>query len=111
MSQEVQIKHAMGSGTETDLTTLTTKQQVILKVLADADGEALRGTEVRRQARENYGVEMTRNGMNGVRRQTSAYPKHMVDEEFFDTNEGDVDHRHAIHRLKPEYIDTVREQL
>ncbi|WP_137287438.1 hypothetical protein [Halorussus salinisoli] len=101
----------MASSTETDLTALTTNQKVILKVLVDADGEALRGMEVRRQARENYGVEMSRSAMNGARREGTAYPKHMVDETFYDTNEGDVDYRHATHRLKPEYIDTVREQL
>jgi hypothetical protein len=83
----------------------------VLKVLADADGEALRGVEVRRRLRDNYHIKLTENGMDSVTRRTSNYPRHMVDIKFYDTCEEGVNVRHATHRLKQEYIDTVREQL
>lgn len=101
----------MTSGSETDLTALTEKQKGVLKVLADADGEVLTGPEVRERLREEYGIDLTMRGMNGVIRRNSNYPRHMVDITLFKPSENNVDFRHAKHRLKPEYIDTVREQL
>ncbi len=95
----------------TDLTDLTEYQKAVLKVLADADGEALRGVEVRRRLQDDYGIELTKNGMNAVIRRNSRYPRQMVVIEWVDSSEIDGNTRHASHRLKPEYIDTVREQL
>lgn len=94
-----------------DLTDLTGNQKAVLKVLADADGETLRGVDVRRQLRENYSIELTKNGMNAVIRRTSRYPRHMVDINLISSSESEDNTRYATHRLKPEYIDTVREQL
>ena len=99
------------SNTETDLTDLTENQKAVLKVLADADGEALRGVEVRRRLRENYGIELTKNGMNSVTSRNSRYPRQMVEIGWVDPNEIESNTRHAFHRLKPAYIDTVRAQL
>ncbi len=99
----------MGNGT--DLTDLTEYQKAVLKVLSDADGEALRGVEVRRRLQDDYGIELTRNGMNAVIRRNSRYPRHMVVIKWVDSSEIDGNTRHVSHRLKPEYIDTVREQL
>ena len=101
----------MDSSSETDLTSLTDIQKGILKVLADADGEALRGVDVRRQLRDNYNTELTKNGMNAATRRTSRYPRHIVDIKWLDDRESENNTRHATHRLKPEYIDKVREQL
>lgn len=93
------------------MTDLTDNQKAILKVLADADGEPLRGVDVRRQLRENYNIELTKNAMNGVIRRTSRYPRHMVDISWLDRSERKDNIRHVTHRLKQEYIDKVREQL
>lgn len=101
----------MGSNTVMDLTSLTENQQAVLKVLADADGEALWGIEVRKRLQEDYGIELTKNGMNAVIRRTSRYPRHMVVIEWVDDSEIEGHTRHASHRLKPEYIDEVRRQL
>ncbi|SNR48052.1 hypothetical protein [Halorubrum vacuolatum] len=101
----------MTSNTEMDLTSLTEYQQAILKVLADADGEALWGVEVRRRLKEDYGIELTKNGMNAVIRRTSRYPRHMVVIKWVDDSEIENNTRHVSHRLKPEYIDEVRKQL
>jgi hypothetical protein len=94
-----------------DLTTLTEKQKAILRVLADADGEALWGVEVRRRLNENYNIELTKNGMNGVIRRNSRYPRHMVIIKWADGDEIEGNTRHASHRLKSEYIDKVRREL
>lgn len=101
----------MSSNTKVDLTSLTENQKAVLKVLADADGEALWGVEVRQRLEEDYGIELTRNGMNAVIRRTSRYPRHMVVIDWVDDSEIEGNTRHASHRLKPEYIDEVREQL
>jgi len=47
----------MDSNSTVDLTSLTENQQAVLKVLADADGEALWGIEVRQRLKEDYGIE------------------------------------------------------
>jgi len=83
----------------------------ILKVLADADGEALRGVEVRRRLRKDYGIELSRRAMNGVIARNTRYPRYMVNIEWVDETEIDEDTRHVSHQLKLEYIDKVREQL
>ena len=95
-----------------DLTELTEKQQTLLKVYADAGGEALRGEEVRRRAKEDYGVVIaSHHAMNGVRGGNSNFPKHMEDASYFKKGEGDEDGSYSTHSLKPEYIEIVREQL
>jgi len=93
------------------LTDLTENMKGILKVLADADGEALRGVEVRRRLREDYGIELTKRGMNGVISRDTRYPRYMVTIEWVDESEIDGSTRHVSHQLKPEYISKVREQL
>lgn len=95
----------------TNLTDLTTNQKAVLKVLADADGEALRGVEVRQRLREDYGIELSKNGMNSVTSRNSRYPRHMVDIGWVDSSKVEGNTRHAYHRLKPEYIEKVRKQL
>ena len=94
-----------------DLTTLTTKQQAMLKVLADADGEALWGVEIRKRLKQHYNIDLTRNGMNGVFRSNSRYPKYMTEIKWVDEDEIDGNTKHVSHRLKSEYIDKVRKQL
>lgn len=94
-----------------DLTTLTTKQQAMLKVLADADGEALWGVEIRKRLKQDYNIDLTRNGMNGVFRSNSRYPQYMTEIKWVDEDEIDGNTKHASHRLKSKYIDKVREQL
>lgn len=101
----------MTENSPTDLTELTNNQKAILKVLADANGEALRGVEVRERLQEDYSVELTRMGMNAVTRRTSRYPRYMIDIGWVDQSEIEGNTRHAYHRLKKEYIDQVREQL
>jgi hypothetical protein len=101
----------MSTKNDTNLNDLTKNQKAILKVLADADGEALWGVEVRRRLREDYNIELTRAGMNSATRRTSRYPRHMMDIGWVDESEIDGNTRHAYHRLKEEYIDEVREQL
>lgn len=101
----------MTDNSGTSLTDLTEKQKAVLKVLADADGEALRGVEVRRRLQDDYGIDLTKNGMNGVIRKNSKYPQYMVEIRWVDSSEVDGDTRHASHRLKPEYADEVREKL
>ncbi|MDS0258696.1 hypothetical protein NDI56_04635 [Haloarcula sp. S1CR25-12] len=101
----------MGENGQTNLTDLTKNQKAVLKVLADADGEALRGVEVRRRLREDYNIELTKNGMNSVISRRSRYPRHMTDIGWVEQSEIEDNTRHAYHRLKPEYINTVREQL
>jgi hypothetical protein len=101
----------MSSNTKVDLNSLTENQQAVLKVLADADGDALWGIEVRQRLEEDYGIELTKDGMNAVIRRTSRYPRHMVVIEWVDDSEIEGNTRHASHRLKPEYIDEVRKQL
>jgi len=101
----------MGTDNGTELTELTEKQQGILKVLADANGEALWGIEVRRRLRDDYGIELSKEGMNGATARDTRYPRHMVDIEWVDESEIEGNTRHASHRLKDEYIDTVRERL
>lgn len=94
-----------------ELSSLTENQQAVLKVLADADGETLRGKEVRRRLNEDYDIELNRQGMNAVRRNNSRYPNYMTDANFRRTEEEGVDTQHSTHRLKDEYIETVRRQL
>jgi len=94
-----------------DLTSLTTKQQAMLKVLADADGEALWGVEIRKRLKRNYNIELTRNGMNGVFRRNSRYPRYMTEINWVDEDEIEGNTQHVSHRLKSEYIDKVRKQL
>lgn len=101
----------MGSTSSSDLADLTENMRGVLKVLADADGEALRGVEVRRRLREDYGIELSKRAMNGVIARDTRYPRHMVNIEWIDESEIDGNTRHVSHQLKPEYIDTVREQL
>jgi|AntDeeMetagen681_2_1112603.scaffolds.fasta_scaffold00178_13 hypothetical protein len=101
----------MTSNSKTDLTGLTENQKGVLKVLADADGETLTGPVARERLRDNYGIDLTMRGMNGVIRRNSNYPRHMVEIKLFKPREDDVEFRHAKHRLKSAYIDTVREQL
>jgi hypothetical protein len=96
---------------ENELSSLTENQQAVLKVLADADGETLRGKEVRQRLNEDYGVELNRQGMNAVRRKNSRYPNQMTEAHFRTTDEEDVDTQHSTHRLKDEYIESVRRQL
>jgi hypothetical protein len=96
---------------ENELSSLTENQQAVLKVLADADGETLRGKEVRQRLNEDYGIELTRSGMNAVRREDSRYPNYMTNANFRTTDEKDVDTQHSTHRLKDEYIESVRRQL
>jgi len=97
--------------TNTDLTELTGNQKAVLKVLADADGEKLRGVEVRRRLDEDYGIELTKGGMNSVTSRRSRYPRYMVDIGWVDEREIEGNTRHAYHRLKSEYIEEVRNQL
>lgn len=106
-----QITATMVSTTGNNLTDLTEYQKAILKVLADADGEALRGVEVHRRLREDYNIDLTKQGMNASTRRTSRYPRHMVEIQWVDSSAVDGNTRHASHQLKSEYIDTVREQL
>jgi hypothetical protein len=101
----------MSTKSDTNLSDLTKNQQAILKVLADADGEALRGVEVRDRLQEDYNIELTKGGMNLATRKTSRYPRHMVDIGWVDQSEIDGNTRHAYHRIKKEYIDRVRKQL
>jgi hypothetical protein len=101
----------MASDSNTDLRDLTENQRGVLKVLAGADGETLTGPEIRERLRENYGIDLSMRGMNGVIRRNSNYPRHMVEIKLLEPGEDDVDFRHATHRLKSEYIDTVRETL
>ncbi len=101
----------VSSNSDSDLTELTENMKGILKVLADADGEALRGVEVRRRLREDYGIELSKRAMNGVIARTTRYPRHMVNIEWVDESDIDGNTRHASHQLKPDYIDEVREQL
>jgi hypothetical protein len=102
----------MVDDSEPDLTALTDKQKAILKVLADADGEALQGVEVRHRAKQKYGIEISsHHAMNGVRRRTSRFPNHMEDASYFDSTEEGVESSHSTHCLKQEYIETVRQQL
>lgn len=96
---------------ENELSSLTENQQAVLKVLADADGETLRGKEVRRRLDEDYNIELDRQGMNAVRRKDSRYPNYMTETHFRLRDEEDVDTRHSTHRLKDEYIESVRRQL
>jgi hypothetical protein len=96
---------------ENELSSLTENQQAVLKVLADADGETLRGKEIRQRLNEDYGIELTRSGMNAVRRKDSRYPNYMTDANFRTTDEEDVNTQHSTHRLKDEYIELVRKQL
>jgi hypothetical protein len=96
---------------ENELSSLTENQQAVLKVLADADGETLRGKEIRQRLNEDYGIELTRSGMNAVRRKDSRYPNYMTDANFRTTDEEDVNTQHSTHRLKDEYIELVRRQL
>ena len=96
---------------ENELSSLTENQQAVLKVLADADGETLRGKEIRQRLNEDYGIELTRSGMNAVRRKDSRYPNYMIDANFRTTDEEDVNTQHSTHRLKHEYIELVRKQL
>jgi len=101
----------MSSGEIEDLTSLTNKQQALLKVLADADGEALWGVEIRKRLKQNYNIELTRNGMNGVFRRNSRYPRYMTEIKWVEEDEIEGNTKHVSHRLKAEYIDKVREQL
>lgn len=101
----------VSSSSSSNLTDLTENMKAILKVLADADGEALRGVEVRHRLREDYGIELSKRAMNGVIARTTRYPRHMVNIEWVDENEVEGNTRHASHQLKPEYIDKVREEL
>lgn len=101
----------MSGNSATNLNDLTKNQKAILKVLADADGDALRGVEVRRRLREDYNIELTKGGMNSATRRTSRYPRYMLDIGWVDDSEIEGNTRHAYHRLKQEYIDKVREQL
>lgn len=94
-----------------ELSSLTGNQQAVLKVLADAEGETLRGKEIRQRLNEDYGIELTRQGMNSVRREDSRYPNYMTDADFRTTDENNVDTQHSTHRLKHEYIEVVRTQL
>ncbi len=50
----------MNTNEEIDLTDLTENQKGVLKVLADADGEALRGVEVRNRLQADYDIELTK---------------------------------------------------
>lgn len=101
----------MCPNSSSDLTDLTENMKGILRVLADADGEALRGVEVRRRLREYYGIELSKRAMNGVIGRDIRYPRHMVIIEWLDDSEIDGNTRHVSHQLKPDYIDKVREQL
>jgi len=101
----------VSSDTGTDLTDLTENMKAILKVLADADGEALRGVEVRRRLQDDYGIKLSKNGMNGVISRNTRYPRHMVNIEWVEQSEIDGNTRHASHQLKPEYVEKVRDQL
>lgn len=96
---------------ENELSSLTDRQQAILKVLADADGETLRGKDVRDRVEEDYGIELPRAAMNSARRTGSKYPNYMTETHFRTRDEEDVDTRHATHRLRDEYIELVRSQL
>jgi hypothetical protein len=107
----VKLSYTMGTNSSTNLTDLTENMKAILKVLADADGEVLRGVEVRRRLREDYDIELSKEAMNGVIARRTRYPRHMVNIEWVDDSEIDGNTRHASHQLKPDYIDKVREQL
>lgn len=104
-------EYIMSADNDTNLKDLTKIQKAILKVLADAGGDALRGVEVRNRLREDYNIELTGEGMNSATRRTSRYPRHMVDIGWVDDSEVEGNTRHAYHQLKEEYIDRVREQL
>ncbi len=67
---------------ENELSSLTENQQAVLKVLADADGETLRGKEVRQRLNEDYSIDLNRQGMNAVRRKNSRYPNQMTEAHF-----------------------------
>lgn len=101
----------MSTNEETDLTNLTENQKGVLKVLADADGEALRGVEVRNRLQADYDIELTKNGMNSVTSRDSRYPRYMLDIGWVDSSEIEGNTRHVYHRLKSDYIDKVRDQL
>jgi hypothetical protein len=101
----------MTGKSDTDLNELTENQKAILKVLADAGGDTLRGVEVRQRLQEDYNINLTRGGMNSATRRTSRYPRYMVDIGWVDDSEIEGNTRHAYHRLKEEYLDRVREQL
>lgn len=96
---------------ENELSSLTENQQAVLKVLAEAEGNTLRGKEIRRRLSEDYNIELSRQGMNAVRRKDSRYPNYMTDANFRTTDENNVDTQHSTHRLKHEYIEVVRAQL
>lgn len=101
----------MGKDSSTNLTDLTENMKGVLKVLADADGEALRGVEVRYRLREDYNIDLSKRAMNGVIGKNTRYPSHMVNIEWVDDSEIEGNTRHLSHQLKSEYIDKVREQL
>lgn len=92
---------------------LSRKQRIMLEILLDADGEWMRGTDIRQKMREDYGMDVGEGGRAtaGViagltRKYDEAFRREVIPGRWADETQ-----QHAEFKIGEEYEDEIREGL
>lgn len=90
---------------------LSEKQRVLLEILLEADGEYMRGVDIREEMRTGYDIEIGERGTAGViggftRKYSRSFRDDLIDGAWVDE-----ERQHAKHRLGEEYREEIRDRL
>lgn len=92
---------------------LTEKQEGMIRVLLDADGEWIRGSEIRQRMREDYGIDIAKTGrstagvMAGLtRKYGEGFRRDIIEGRW-----GDDARQYTEHRVGDEYKKKLENRL
>lgn len=92
---------------------LTEKQEGMIRVLLDADGEWIRGSEIRQQMREKYGIDVAKTGRGtaGViagltRKYGEGFRRDVIEGRW-----GDDARQYTEHRIGDKHRDKIEKAL
>lgn len=92
---------------------LTEKQEGMIRVLIDADGDWVRGSEIRRRMRDDYGIDIAKNGrstagvMAGLtRKYGEGFRRDVIEGRW-----GDDGRQYTEHRIGDTYRNEIESRL
>lgn len=92
---------------------LSNKQRIMLKVLLDADGEWLKGKEIRRRMREDYDADVGQSGRASAGIIAGLTRKYGEDlrRDIIEGQWADEAHQNSEHRIGDKYKEEIRKEL
>ncbi|WP_251344396.1 hypothetical protein [Haloplanus halophilus] len=92
---------------------LSKKQRIMLKVLLDADGEWLKGKEIRRRMREDYDADVGQSGRASAGIIAGLTRKYGEDlrRDVIEGRWADETHQNSEHRIGDKYKEEIRKGL